>query len=67
MEIFLNDETREVAPETTLKNVLDTLGLPSFDGVAVSVNETVVRRDEWATRPLAPHDRLLLIRAAQGG
>jgi sulfur carrier protein len=36
-------------------------------GLAVAINDTVVPRADWATHAVQPHDRILLIRATQGG
>ncbi len=68
MRIFLNDEPREVnAGEATVAGLLTCVGLPSLDGVAVAVNDGVVPRSRWAQHALADGDRVLVIRATQGG
>ena len=43
------------------------LGLTERRGVAAAINGAVVPRAEWAARPLAEGDRVILIRATQGG
>lgn len=68
MRIYVNDEPREVkAGEATVATLLAASGLPSLDGVAVAVNDGVVPRPRWEHRPLAEGDRVLVIRATQGG
>lgn len=68
MRIFVNDEPREVnAGEATVAALMASAGLPSLDGVAVAVNDGVVPRHAWAARPLEAGDRVLVIRATQGG
>lgn len=68
MRIFVNDEPREVnAGEATVAALMADSGLPSLDGVAVAVNDAVVPRPAWAARTLDAGDRVLVIRATQGG
>lgn len=69
MRIFVNDQPRDLAEGAapTVAAVMAESGLPSFDGVAVAVNESVVARARWADHRLAAGDKLLVIRATQGG
>ena len=68
MRIFVNDEPRELnAGEATVAALMAGSGLPSLDGVAVAVNDGVVPRSQWTGRPLNDGDRVLVIRATQGG
>lgn len=67
MVYYVNNAPQEVAAPCTVAEALTRLDLTSPRGVAVAVNDAVVPRAEWGTRPLQPHDRLTLIRATQGG
>ncbi len=68
MRIFVNDEPREVGSgEATVTALMGASGLPSLDGVAVAVNDGVVPRSQWPRRTLIDGDRVLVIRATQGG
>ncbi len=67
MRIHLNDSTREVPPATTVRAVLQELGLAEQPGIAVALNDEVVPRSAWATRELREADRVLVIRAMAGG
>lgn len=69
MRIFVNETPRDLpdAPAPTVEALMLASGLPSLDGVAVAVNDTVVARARWAAQTLAAGDRVLVIRAAQGG
>ncbi len=67
MQILLNDQPREVAPRATLAALLAELGLAERKGVAVAINDAVVPRSAWAQRSLAEGERVLVIRATQGG
>lgn len=67
MEIFVNNETLSITPQTTLETiVLDLKQLPPR-GIAVAVNNVVVFRSQWAARTLVEGDRVTIIKAAQGG
>ena len=66
-EILLNDRPHALAGDATLLAVLGGLGLADRRGVAAAVNGEVVPRAEWGSRALAQRDRVLVIRATQGG
>ena len=65
--ILVNDEPRELRPDATLAALVRELGLDGRRGIAAAVNGGVVPRAEWSGRPLASGDRVLVIRATQGG
>jgi sulfur carrier protein len=65
--IVLNDRPHELAGPATLLALLDGLGLAARRGVAAAVNGEVVPRAAWASRALAEKDRVIVIRATQGG
>jgi len=65
--IFVNDAPRALAGPTMLLELVRDLGLAERKGVAVAVNGGVVVRATWPTHALADGDRVLIIRATQGG
>lgn len=65
--IFLNDRPHELDAPATLMALLGGLGLAGRRGVAAAVNGEVVPRGLWETRALERRDRVLVIRATQGG
>jgi sulfur carrier protein len=65
--ILVNDQPYLLAGPPTLGSLLAQLGLAGRRGVAAAVNGEVVPRDAWESRPLAERDRVLVIRATQGG
>jgi sulfur carrier protein len=67
LTIRVNDEPRTLGGPTTLAELLRELGLAERKGVAAAVNGTVVARAEWSGRKLGSGDRVLVIRATQGG
>jgi sulfur carrier protein len=65
--IVLNDRPHPLAAGSTLVELLRELGLADRKGVAAAVNGSVVPRIEWESVELAEADRVLVIRATQGG
>ncbi len=63
--VLVNGERRQLPAGATVVDVLSLLGAPST-GVAVAVNEDVLRRSEWR-RSLAEGDRVEVLTAAAGG
>jgi thiamine biosynthesis protein ThiS len=61
--IFVNDRPHALAGAATLSALMRELGLAERRGV----NGAVVARAEWEARELAQGDRVLVIRATQGG
>ncbi|WP_104820743.1 sulfur carrier protein ThiS [Kitasatospora sp. MMS16-BH015] len=66
MTLTVNGEPREVAPATTLAEVVAALS-KAPTGVAAALNETVVPRGAWPTTTLDAGDRVEILTAVQGG
>jgi len=67
LQVWVNDRAHPVSGPTALLSVLESLGLVARNGTAAAVNGEVVPRSAWASRVLEPGDRVLVIRATQGG
>ena len=68
MTILLNGESRDCAPGTTVRALLDALDVPGgARGVAVAVDAEVVPRGEWDSTELDEGARVEVLRAIQGG
>jgi sulfur carrier protein len=65
--IFLNDQPHALSGPASLMAVLGGLGLAERRGVAAAVNGEVVPRSSWGSRILSERDRVVVIRATQGG
>ncbi len=65
--IYLNDQPHALEGPATLKAVLGGLGFADRRGVAAAVNGEVVPRASWGSHRLAENDRVIVIRATQGG
>jgi sulfur carrier protein len=67
LEVFVNDRPHALAGAPTVGGLLGELGLAGSKGVAAAVNGAVVPRTAWDSRALCGGDRVLVIRATQGG
>ena len=67
MNVFLNDETREMNGASTVGSLLDEIELNDLAGWAVAVNERVIARDDATDYELSEGDRVILVQATQGG
>jgi sulfur carrier protein len=65
MLVSINDDIVEVAEQTTVAALLETLGLPD-KGIAVAVNWAVIPRSQWYA-PLADGAQVEAMTAVQGG
>ncbi len=66
MNIILNNSSRDIAPDTTVGQLLTEVGLPQ-QNVAVAVNNQIVLRQSWDTTILVENDNVVVIAAAYGG
>ena len=68
MTLTVNGDARDVPTGATIDGLLRAVGRdPDVPGVAVAVDDRVVRRADWATTTLLEGQRVELITAAQGG
>ncbi len=67
MTIFINDEPTEFEQPPTIVDILTKLQIFEVQGIAVAMNDEVIRKVDWQQITLNQNDRLMLIRATQGG
>lgn len=67
MTVFVNDEILEFSDTPTLIKIFEIQQITEMRGLAVAINEEVIPRVLWAETILQNNDRLMLIRATQGG
>jgi sulfur carrier protein len=67
--IVVNGEARTVSSGSALPDLLGALGLDPLRarGIAVAVNDEVVRRKQWDAVRLREGDRVEIVTANQGG
>ena len=66
MDTTINGERRELPAGTTVALLLEELGVAT-SGIAVAVNEHVVRRGAFESHALREGDAVEIIRAVAGG
>jgi len=67
MRITVNGEATEVAEATVADLLATRMNDPRPNGIAVAVNEEVVRRDDWPRWRLSDGDTVEIVTAVQGG
>ena len=67
MEICVNDIAVETQEGTRLSEVLAGKGILNSAGLAVALNNRVIKKNNWQETILKNQDKVLIIRAAQGG
>ncbi|MGN6602713.1 MAG: sulfur carrier protein ThiS [Ginsengibacter sp.] len=67
MEITVNNHPQQIQEQTTVQIILNDLIGEKQKGIAVAVNETVVPKARWESYVLQQSDKVLVIKATQGG
>ena len=66
--VLVNGRRHTLPVSGTVVQMLRQLGIdPDTSGIAVAINDHVVRRTDWEMRRLAPGDQVEVVRAVQGG
>jgi sulfur carrier protein len=66
MEITINNETKIIDQSNLLSVISSVLG-DKTKGIAVAVNQTVIPKTSWETTELKENDKVMIIKATQGG
>lgn len=66
MQIFINNIGHIVEEKSSLLEALRQMGIAP-ENLAVAVNSAVIPREQWQSFRLNEADKLMLIRATQGG
>jgi sulfur carrier protein len=74
MKININGVEQEfdcAAPQANLQQIWEAHGrereIESARGFAIALNGRLVRRAQWPATPIAPGDRIEIVRALSGG
>ena len=67
MTIFINDEPTEFEQSPTILEILAYHQVVELQGIAIAINDEVIPKANWEKTALQKNDRLMLIRATQGG
>jgi thiamine biosynthesis protein ThiS len=66
LRIQLNGEPRDVPAKLTLAGLVSHLGFAA-DRLAIELNDSVIRRAEWANTFLSENDRVEVVHFVGGG
>ena len=66
MEITINGETKQIAQEINLTELLKHFSLPE-ERIAIELNKTVVRKKDWEAIKINDADRIEIIHFVGGG
>lgn len=66
MNIEINGEIMSIAENASLSEALDQAGI-NTTGVAIAVNENVVRKTDYDSHSLNDGDKVLIIKVFYGG
>ena len=67
MEITFNGQKHQVEEQTSVQAALNKWIGEKQKGIAVAINETIVPKTQWESYILQPDDKVLVIKATQGG
>jgi sulfur carrier protein len=67
INVHINGETRQIPDGSTVRSLLEMLGLVDRQGTAVAVNMEVVPRGSHAATLLQAGDRIEIVQAVGGG
>ena len=67
MTVYVNDRKHSVSDICNIDMLLDNIGLNEKKGIAVAVNYEVIPKKDWDNNYLKENDKILVIRATQGG
>ena len=66
MQIKVNNETKQISSTTTVNDLVTELNIQT-NGIAIAINNSVVKRTTWTSRLLQDQDDILIIKSTQGG
>lgn len=66
MDIIINGKPQTFDSNISVAEMIAST-YDSGKGIAVAVNNTLIPRNQWATRQLVENDEIVIIKAAYGG
>lgn len=66
INIEVNNCKHQVSQSTPLQKILEQLEI-TVNGIAIAINHNVIPKDTWMTTFLNNNDKVLIIKATQGG
>ena len=66
MRLLINSEPKDFSGKN-ISELMQSLQMAGTNGIALAVNEKVVPKTDWERFPLNDNDKILIIKATQGG
>ncbi len=67
MVVQINSEEHQLEQSVSLMSMLERLELNNKKGIAIALNEEVIPKAQWESTELSDNDKILIIKATQGG
>lgn len=67
MQLIINGETHNFAPDTTIQEILEELKVRRDHGLAVALNNTVLSKSQFRKTRVNEGDSVEIIHAVAGG
>jgi sulfur carrier protein len=67
MNVFVNSQPLAISAGSPLETVLEQAGISNAKGIAVAINNVVVPKADWERTSLNENDKIIIIKATQGG
>ena len=67
MNIYCNGKQLTVDSNASLHSLLVTTEFANQKGIAVAVNNSVVKKQDWESHLLSENDKVLIVSATKGG
>lgn len=67
MTVYINNNPLELPHAAVISHALTALGIEARNGMALAVNSDVIPRPEWDNYTLKEQDKIMIIKATQGG
>ncbi len=64
--VLVNESQVEIDEKASIHQLLQKLNTP-VNGIAIAINDRIISNSKWDTTNLNPNDKVLIIKATQGG
>lgn len=67
MQVIVNGHEQTVTDNAHVEDLLTHIGQTDKGGIAVAINDMVVPKSQWSKQAIQDGDKVLIIKASQGG
>ncbi len=66
INIIVNDTHQQFSNTLTIEQLVFKLQVET-NGIAIAINDSVVKKENWSIKELENNDKVLIIKSTQGG